>query len=235
MTTLEIYRAVLQELQQQQTRTMTPHEFVVLFNTEQQELIYTWSLQNDLRHRNYNEDIMCLRVVMDGNTSIGNLAPLPNIGQNVYGKEGFELPEDFLYSEDVFFEIECHGSFCHAENAIIFRNARYMKRHEINSRNIYTQGSENEPAYTLHKNLIVPVIRESTSIVKTVQLTYIRKPVKIEYVAPDFTDVEPGYSSSFYTILVKGCVNKWLQQTGDARLASHTQLENNHTNKFNSI
>ena len=234
MTAAVLYKQVLQELQQQNTRTMTPKEFVKLFNTEQYEMVYTWSVQNDLRHRNYNEDINCLRVSTNGR--FGNPAPLANIGTNANGEEGFDLPVDCLYTEDVLFTVYCLGSRCYAGGTILSRNAKYVKQHELNSRNVYSQGSEDEPLYQLQNRIIVPVIRETQSYVTAIQLTYLRNPVNIEYAGNAFTvEPESGYTESFCTMLIKRCVNRWLEQTGDARVNIQTQIENSTTNKITSL
>jgi hypothetical protein len=188
MTAVEEYEACLQELEYQQTASMTPDEFNHHYKIAQYEWIKTRFAAYE-QNTKAIEDLQVAKVVTDG--LAGQPAPLQNAGQNIAGREYFILPTDLLFITNVRGRVIYNGMPCpqpfEKDGKISdFINSEFLSDDQvgITNYNKYTSPLAKWPRmkYTRRDNKML--FQAGKSIVFEVELTYIKEPLpaRVDYV-----------------------------------------------------
>lgn len=181
MTAVEVYLAVLKQLEYQQTKSMDEEEFNHHYKIAEYEYIKTRFYAHDQNTKTI-EDLQVIKVVTDGIG--GQPAPLINVGQSIAGREIFQLPSDLLFITNVQGRVTYYGMPCPNKNErdgmkSDFINAEFLSDDQFGvlQYNKYTAPIARWPRmkYTRRNNQLL--FKAGRSIVNEVQLIYIKLPI----------------------------------------------------------
>jgi hypothetical protein len=227
----DIYKAVLDELNKEHTRSLTPEEFNYFINDTQIVYVKNRYAQYD-QHQKRMDDLRVLTVNTDGT---GNNPPsILNTGLAQAGQEIILLPYDplattpedmgYLFLLNVAFKISYSGNNCFTDGTISgWMKGKFMRSDaewEINE-NPYAKPKDTRLYYKLIGNEIRPITGTS-SFVTEANIMYLRYPRKIFFDATGGGNhVDSELPAHCNQELVKLCVRNYLETIRDPRYQSH--------------
>ena len=230
ITAEDMYREVLNLLNKENTRTMTPSEFNSWINRSMIDYVKTKYFEYD-QHQKRMDDINEIIVRTDG--IAGNPAPIANAGNNVAGEEYFPLPYvsggepnfGYMFLLNVAFKINYIGNDCFTDNT----ESGWLKGKPYNAdieneANYYDRPQDDRLYYQIVGRNIRPFTGTS-SYATQARLMYLRYPSEIEVDSNGLSVKNSEFEARVNYEIVKLCVRQYLESIESPRHQTFTSDE----------
>lgn len=224
MTAQEVFRSVLNELEHEYTKSMTPEEFNHHIAIAEYEWIKTryWAHE---QHEKSIDDLQLIKVITDGIAGMPN--PIPNAGQPIAGREYIDMPIDLLFLLNVavvarYKNVPCekNGTLSPPIAATYLPDDRmrtviadYYHKPIAKFPRLYYMRRDNKMVFSLGE-----------SIVEYVYLTYLKKPAAPQLDNLGNNVVNPNWAYAQQVEIIKWCVHSYLGKIEEIRFQTESAL-----------
>jgi hypothetical protein len=224
MTAQEVYRAVLNELEHEYTKTMTPDEFNHHIAVAEYEYIKTryWAHE---QHEKSIADLQVIKIITDG--IAGAPALIPNAGIAVAGQEWIQMPSDLLYLLNVAVIARYKGVSCQkdgTDSPPIAATYLPDDRMHIVEKDYYNKPIAQFPRLYYMRRADKMTFKLGQSIVRFVSLTYLRQPAPAQLDSSGNSLINPIWAYAQQIEIVKWCVHSYLGKIEEMRFQVESAL-----------